>query len=115
MNGSQLQALLEKHRNDPDMKPFPRLAAIRSAIMSLSDTDPAAAMAVLTEMAGQLGDSSTTFEHVIGKWASTDPLAALAWMRGNAATGKVIDVRDVPSPYRHDVANLRNRRKSLGI
>lgn len=88
MNGSQLQALLEKLRNDPDMKPFPRLAAIRSAIMSLSDTDPAAAMAVLTEMAGQLGDSSTTFEHVIGKWASTDPLAALAWMRGNAATGE---------------------------
>ncbi|MCX6878209.1 MAG: hypothetical protein NTW21_31015 [Verrucomicrobia bacterium] len=88
MNGLQLRVMIEEFRNCPHLEDnWWRNQSIGAAIDALADTDPKSAMAVLTDMAGQLGDSSDRFDHVIGKWASTDPLAALAWMRGEKIQG----------------------------
>jgi hypothetical protein len=53
-----------------------------------SHRDESAFRGLAERYLGQLGDSTDRFDHVIGKWASTDPLAALAWMRANAAQSK---------------------------
>ena len=88
MNGLQLRVMIEEFRTSTDMEDpwFLRKEAIGVAIDALADTDPQAAMTILTDMGGQLNDLMFEgYDRVIGKWASTDPLAALAWVRENKA------------------------------
>jgi hypothetical protein len=88
MNGVQLRVMIEDFRTSTDMEDpwFLRKEAIGVAIDALADTDPASAMALLTDKGGQLNDLMFEgYDRVIGKWASTDPLAALAWVRENRA------------------------------
>ncbi|MCX6864691.1 MAG: hypothetical protein NTV46_00480, partial [Verrucomicrobia bacterium] len=82
----QLRVMIEEFRTSTDMEDpwFMRKNAIGVAIDALADTDPQAAMTILTDMGGQLNDLIFEgYDRVIGKWASTDPLAALAWVKKN--------------------------------
>ena len=87
LDSLQLRVLIEQLRNDPDIDDTHRNGAIRTAAICLSDLDPTAAMTILSGMDGMDGPpgdlTNKGYDYVIGKWASTDPLAALAWMREN--------------------------------
>jgi len=88
MNSLQLRVMIEEFRNCPHFENpvFLRNGSIGVAIEALADTDPQAAMTLLTEKGGQLSDLMFEgYDRVIGRWASTDPLAAFAWMRENRA------------------------------
>lgn len=85
LNGLQLRVLVGQLRNGPDIGGFLRQNAINSAIMALSDTDPEAAIRIVTEARDLQGKLCNTPAHVIGKWAQADPLAALDWMRNHGA------------------------------
>ena len=84
LDNLQLRILIEQLRNDPEIDDNHRKDAIRTAAISLSDFDPAAAMTILSGIDILRGDPPNEgYDYVIGKLASVDPLAALAWMREN--------------------------------
>lgn len=85
MNALQLRMMIAELRNHPypDGNAWYR-KFLSTAITALADTDPEAAIAILAEVKG---DDRWYHDGIIGKWASTDPLAALAWMRENPSKG----------------------------
>jgi hypothetical protein len=86
MNGLQLRAMIKELREFADPAPghFWYAQAISDAITALAATDPHLAMTFLSENDSRFGDIIyCSYDRVIGVWASTDPLGALAWMREN--------------------------------
>lgn len=84
LSGLQLRALIAQLRDTPDFRH--RQSAIDSGIMALAETDPAAAIRILTEVRSELDPSYQPSElqsHLIGKWAATDPLAAIEWTKNH--------------------------------
>lgn len=82
MTGLEPRVLIEQLRNTPDLESPGRQHVISSAITSLAETDPAAAISILTDVSGPLRDQSWgPYDEVLGKWATSDPLAAIDWVR----------------------------------
>ena len=60
--------------------------------MALAETDPAAAIQILTDAWGALDQPYEIRNHLLGKWAATDALAAIDWTKRHP------DFRDLGGP-----------------
>ena len=95
LSGYQLRVLIAQLRDTLDFRH--RQSVIDSGIMALAETDPAAAIRILTEVRSELDPSYQPSElqsHLIGKWAATDPLAAIEWTRNHTEFRKFAGYRE---------------------
>ncbi len=89
-SGLQIRVLIRQLRDAPDFES--RQSAIKSGITALAETDPAAAIQILTDAWGALDQPYEVRNHLLGKWAATDALAAIDWTRRHP------DFRDLAGP-----------------
>jgi hypothetical protein len=93
MNSPQLRVLIDELLKLPDPAHSTWYGrSLRNAITALANTEPEAAMALL-ENGDERWEKHLDGRHelVIGKWAATDPQAAIAWMREHRPEGGEIE------------------------
>ncbi len=88
LDASQLKGLIAALRDDKSLSDQVRHNLICYSISMIGQDHPAAALALVSESADLLTDSSTAASVVhstLANWAKKDPLAAREWIRKNAA------------------------------
>ena len=86
LDASQMKILIEEFRNATDLKDESRNGMIAFAIMTLANDHPEAALSLFTESEDLLGEgmmSGHVLSSSLASWATTDPDAALEWVREN--------------------------------
>jgi hypothetical protein len=86
LDAAQVKVLVAELRVHPELDQEMRVNIIGFAIISLADKQPRAALSLIAEAQDLLKGKDHVVTATLERWARTEPLAALEWIRDHPAT-----------------------------
>lgn len=85
LDASQLKVVVAELRNNRGVSEEIRNGIIGFAIMTMAETQPENALALITESSDMTKGGGHVVTEALNRWAVKDPVAALGWIRENSA------------------------------